>query len=87
MNINKDYHSLELEYLQFRNGNATIVNSKTTVIRKGVNMSKTTQSTFMKLYKTDVSKYVEKKGQFNYLSWWITMVQELTIITLPRLNR
>ena len=32
-------------------------------------MSKTTQSTFMKLYKTDVSKYVEKKGQFNYLSW------------------
>jgi hypothetical protein len=36
---------------------------------EGVNMSKTTQSTFMKLYKTDVSKYVEKKGQFNYLSW------------------
>ena len=34
-----------------------------------VNMSKTTQSTFMKLYKTDVSKYIEKKGQFNYLSW------------------
>ncbi len=32
-------------------------------------MSKTTQSTFMKLYKTDVSKYIEKKGQFNYLSW------------------
>ena len=23
----------------------------------------------MKLYKTDVSKYTEKKGQFNYLSW------------------
>ena len=23
----------------------------------------------MKLYKTDVSKYIEKKGQFNYLSW------------------
>ena len=32
-------------------------------------MSKTTQSTFMKLYKTDVSKYTEKKGQFSYLSW------------------
>ena len=32
-------------------------------------MSKTTQSTFMKLYKTDVSKYIEKKGNFNYLSW------------------
>tara|TARA_B100000214_G_C23880358_1_gene586949 strand:- start:365 stop:931 length:567 start_codon:yes stop_codon:yes gene_type:complete len=32
-------------------------------------MSKTTQNTFMKLYKTDVSKYIEKKGQFNYLSW------------------
>ena len=32
-------------------------------------MSNTKQSTFMKLYKTDVSKYVEKKGQFNYLSW------------------
>ena len=32
-------------------------------------MSKTPQSTFMKLYKTDVSKYIEKKGQFNYLSW------------------
>ena len=26
-------------------------------------MSKTTQNTFMKLYKTDVSKYIEKKGQ------------------------
>ena len=32
-------------------------------------MSNTKQSTFMKLYKTDVSKYTEKKGQFNYLSW------------------
>ena len=33
-------------------------------------MSKTTQdSTFMTLFKTDVSKYIEKKGQFNYLSW------------------
>ena len=36
---------------------------------KGVNMSNTKQSTFMKLYKTDVSKYTEKKGQFSYLSW------------------
>ena len=32
-------------------------------------MSKTTQSTFMKLFKTDVSKYTEKKGKFSYLSW------------------
>lgn len=32
-------------------------------------MNKTTQSTFMKLYKQDVSKYSEKKGQFTYLSW------------------
>lgn len=32
-------------------------------------MSNTKQSTFMQLYKTDVSKYIEKKGQFNYLSW------------------
>ena len=32
-------------------------------------MSNTKQSTFMKLYKTDVSKYTEKKGQFSYLSW------------------
>ena len=32
-------------------------------------MSKTTQNTFIKLYKTDVSKHTEKKGQFNYLSW------------------
>ena len=33
-------------------------------------MSNITQnSTFMKLYKTDVSKYTEKKGKFNYLSW------------------
>ena len=39
-------------------------------------MSKTTQSTFMKLFKTDVSKYTEKKGQFNYLSWAYA-VQEL----------
>ena len=39
-------------------------------------MSKTTQSTFMKLYKTDVSKYTEKKGKFNYLSWAYA-VQEL----------
>ena len=39
-------------------------------------MSKTTQSTFMKLFKTDVSKYVEQKGKFNYLSWSFA-VQEL----------
>ena len=39
-------------------------------------MSKTTQNTFMKLFKTDVSKYIEKKGQFNYLSWAYA-VQEL----------
>ena len=33
-------------------------------------MSKTTQdNTFMKLFKTDVSKYTEQKGQFTYLSW------------------
>ena len=32
-------------------------------------MSNTKQSTFMKLFKTDVSKYTEKKGKFNYLSW------------------
>ena len=33
-------------------------------------MSKTTQnSTFIKLNKTDVSKYTEKKGKFTYLSW------------------
>ena len=31
-------------------------------------MSKKTQSTFMKLFKTDVSEYVRKKGNFNYLS-------------------
>jgi len=30
----------------------------------------------MKLFKTDVSKYTEKKGQFNYLSWAYA-VQEL----------
>ena len=39
-------------------------------------MSKTTQSTFMKLFKTDVSEYVKKKGNFNYLSWAYA-VQEL----------
>ena len=39
-------------------------------------MSKTTQSTFMKLFKTDVSNYVEKKGNYNYLSWCFA-VQEL----------
>ena len=39
-------------------------------------MSKTTQSTFMKLFKTDVSKYTEKKGKYNYLSW-AHAVQEL----------
>ena len=39
-------------------------------------MSKTTQSTFMILFKTDVSKYTEKKGKFNYLSWAYA-VQEL----------
>ena len=30
----------------------------------------------MKLFKTDVSKYTEKKGKFNYLSWAYA-VQEL----------
>ena len=39
-------------------------------------MSKTTQSTFDKLFKIDVSKYVKKKGNFNYLSWAYA-VQEL----------
>ena len=39
-------------------------------------MSKTTQSTFMKLFKTDVSEYVKKKGNYNYLSWCYA-VQEL----------
>ena len=39
-------------------------------------MSDTKQSTFMKLYKTDVSEYVQKKGKFNYLSWAYA-VQEL----------
>ena len=39
-------------------------------------MSKTTQSTFMMLFKTDVSNYTEKKGQFHYLSWAYA-VQEL----------
>ena len=34
------------------------------------------KSTFMKLFKTDVSKYVEKKGNYNYLSWCFA-VQEL----------
>ena len=43
---------------------------------KGEYMSKTTQSTFMKLFKTDVSKYTEKKGKYNYLSWSYA-VQEL----------
>ena len=32
-------------------------------------MSNTKQSTFMKLYKTNVSKYQKKKGNFTYLSW------------------
>ena len=32
-------------------------------------MSKTTQSTFMKLFKTDVTKYIQKKGKYSYLSW------------------
>ena len=39
-------------------------------------MSNTKQNTFMKLFKTDVSKYTEKKGKFNYLSWAYA-VQEL----------
>jgi hypothetical protein len=39
-------------------------------------MSNTKQSTFMKLFKTDVSGYVKKKGKFNYLSWCYA-VQEL----------
>ena len=39
-------------------------------------MSDTKQSTFMKLFKTDVSKYTEKKGKFSYLSWCFA-VQEL----------
>ena len=39
-------------------------------------MSKTTQSTFMKLFKTDVSEYVKQKGDYNYLSWAFA-VQEL----------
>jgi len=39
-------------------------------------MSKTTQNTFDKLFKIDVSKYVKKKGNFNYLSWAYA-VQEL----------
>ena len=39
-------------------------------------MSKTTQSTFMKLFKTDVRKYTEKKCKFGYLSWAYA-VQEL----------
>ena len=33
-------------------------------------------STFHKLFKTDVSKYTEKKGKYNYLSWAYA-VQEL----------
>ena len=39
-------------------------------------MSNTKQSTFMKLFKTDVSEYTQKKGRFNYLSWAYA-VQEL----------
>ena len=39
-------------------------------------MSETKQSTFMKLFKTDVSEYVKKKGKFSYLSWCYA-VQEL----------
>ena len=39
-------------------------------------MSNTKNSTFMKLFKTDVSKYTEKKGKFSYLSWAYA-VQEL----------
>ena len=39
-------------------------------------MSKTKQSTFDKLFKTDVSKYVKKKGKYSYLSWCVA-VQEL----------
>ena len=39
-------------------------------------MSNTKQNTFMKLFKTDVSKYTEKKGKFNNLSWAYA-VQEL----------
>ena len=39
-------------------------------------MNETKQSTFMKLFKTDVSGYVKKKGKFSYLSWCYA-VQEL----------
>ena len=39
-------------------------------------MSKTTQSTFMKLFKTDLSEFTEKTGKYNYLSWAYA-VQEL----------
>ena len=39
-------------------------------------MNKKTQSTFMKLFKTDVTDYVKQKGKFNYLSWAYA-VQEL----------
>ena len=39
-------------------------------------MSKAKESTFMRLFKTDVNEYVKKKGQFNYLSWAYA-VQEL----------
>ena len=31
--------------------------------------TKKTMNTFEKLNKVDVSKFTEKKGQFNYLSW------------------
>ena len=52
-------------------------------------MSKTTQNTFMKLFKTDVSKYTEKKGKFTYLSWCFA-VQELIFfgrILMQSINR
>ena len=39
-------------------------------------MSNTKQNTFNKLFKTDVSKYTQKKGKFTYLSWAYA-VQEL----------
>tara|TARA_R110002012_G_scaffold287340_2_gene479661 strand:+ start:403 stop:996 length:594 start_codon:yes stop_codon:yes gene_type:complete len=39
-------------------------------------MNNTKQSTFMKLFKKDVSKYTQKKGRFSYLSWAYA-VQEL----------
>ena len=43
-------------------------------------MSKASEkSTFMKLFKTDVSKYQKKKGKFTYLSWadaWALLKKE-----------